>query len=321
MKEHDEFIGAIRDNQPIDRREAHAEAGFFVTPLWSLAARMSPAQIASTVTTLRRVQFQTTMKGYLAAARTGVEASAGFTPWEAERQGVETGGSALIGAGRLSIGMSPKVKLVFALDRSLYTATVASLVSPFVTTTPSAGVRLEASWLGEASVQRTMYPDDNSVATTYAWLLAPLAIQSRLTVHAGYAFSFQDARETRFTRAGIYDPYFTPMQEVQHSVAGSLVTWRASGMRLQVNGSYAVYGQRQAPHFSQGPGGPGQGGPPAVVFDTQTFHPYDIHGAATLPLGSAAALTFDAEHVRTSFYHNTRAGAQLSIRFAQKPST
>lgn len=312
-------LDATDDNQPIKRLDGEVDAGVFATPLWSVGARVMPQHAVSGDTTLNQINARAVLKGYLAAAHVDVELSAGTAYWRSKLRNANTSGSALIGGGRLALLVARNLKLFASVDRSQYTATVASLVSPITTTTPALGLRLEGRWLGEAAAQRTVYPDDNGVTTSYAWLLAPIATGQGSSAHLGYAFSYQDADESRYTTAGRYEPYFTPEQETQHSIAGSLATWQKGGARLQVNGAYAVFGRRTTPSVVTGSVGPGRSPPRAVGFTIQTFHPYDVHAAASLPLHKNVGLTIDAERIKTSFYQNTRVGAQMSVRFVRRP--
>lgn len=310
---------ASKDNQPIKRLDGDVDAGFFLTPLWSLGVRVAPQHAVSGDTTLNQMNARGVLKGYLVAPHVDVELSTGTASWRAAVRGVNRSGSAFIGSGRMAILVARNLKAFASVDRAQYAATVASLAAPLTTTTPALGLRVDGRWLGEAAAQRTQYPDNNAVNTAYAWLLAPIAIEKEFTLHLGYAFSYQDANQSRYTVAGRYEPYFTPDQELEHSIAGSLVTWQKSGARLQLNGSYAVYGRRTTPSVIFGPGAPGKIGPRFIAFGVQHFHPYDIHAATSLPLQKNIALTIDAERIRTSFYQNTRAGAQISIRFARRP--
>jgi hypothetical protein len=222
-----------------------------------------------------------------------------------------------------------------SFERAQYNATIASLADPLMHTTWRIRSRLDRhDWLGEAAAQVQTYPDENTIVTTYAWLLAPLLRTSSMRVHGGYAVSYQDSRESRFqaliparttpggSLEGRYDPYFTPERELQHSLAASLAVWNSGGARFQLNGSFGAYARRQEPVLRV-QGGPGR--PPQRdslrTFTQQTFHPYNLHAAGTLPLARNLTLNLDGEQLRTAFYRQTRFGAALAFRFVRAPRT
>lgn len=309
------------DNQPVKRFDGDIDAGFFINPLWSIGLRAAPQHATSGDTTLNELNARGVLKGYVPSAHLDVELSAGTAQWRSARAGTTVKGLAFIGSARFAVPVARNLKLFASVNRLPYTSTIASLAAPITTTMPAIGLQLSGRWLGEAAAQRTSYPDNNAVITTYAWLLAPIVLQQRYTLHLGYALSYQDSKESRYTTAARYDPYFTPENEMQHQAAGSFVTWNKSGTRLQVNGSYAFYGKRTTPSVTTVSNGNGKPVTKVVAFSDQTFHPYDVHAAASFPLNQNVSFTFDAERIRTSFYQDTRVGAQAAIHFAHRPAS
>ena len=311
------------DNQPLTRNTAQLEAGFFINPLWSIGVRASGQTAASGNVQFDYREGQAELAGYLPRARLDVRLAAGIAATASE-PGLFSG---YVGepVGQLEIGrrIGGGLRISASVERELYTATAASLMNPVPLIRARARAQLDRrNWLGEGAVQQETYTDDNATLTTYAWLLAPLAVTSSMMLQAGYAFSWQDSRESRFTSQGIYDPYFTPENEISHSVAGSFVAWRQNGARLQVNGSYAFYGSRGVPGLipapPPGPGNPNRG---PRSFTEESYHPYNVRIAAALPVTARSTFSVEAERMRTSFYQNTRVAALFSIRFAPRPAS
>jgi hypothetical protein len=325
----------LEDNQPLDRNRLGVQGAVYVDPLWSLGMRIDPEWVVAGDSTLNLLRAEGTLAGYLPSARTELELSGGVTRWQSELGRFLPGASAVEPTGRARLGVRAGGGLVLSaiVERMMYTATVASLAEPV----PSTNARLQArldqrGWLGEAAVQRESYPDDNAVMTTYTWLLAPLVRSGQVQLHAGYAFSYQDAASSRFVAdspqrpgsgalQGHYVPYFTPEREMQHGIAASFALSGRKGARLQLNGSYGAYARRDVPIISRvepGPGPPNRNPPSSEQFRAETFHPYNAHAAGTLPLGRVAAITLEAERLRTSFYQQTRLSAFMSLRFVPR---
>ncbi|HUP87987.1 MAG TPA: tetratricopeptide repeat protein [Longimicrobiales bacterium] len=206
-------------------------------------------------------------------------------------------------------GIAKGLFIEAAFERPRYSATILSLTKPVYATTTRLALQLDRkNWLGEAAVQHVGYDDDNTALTAYAWLLAPVMHSNDAIVQLGYAFGWNDAAESRFASTGRYDPYFTPENEMVHSVAASVSTWTKSGVRFQVNGSYGIKADRDAPAIQ------GQGQNRTIRFTGESFQPYQAHAGVTFPLSRRASLTIDGEHTKTAFYKYNRAGVSTSFR-------
>jgi hypothetical protein len=125
-----------------------------------------------------------------------------------------------------------------------------------------------AGWLGEAALGRARFPDGNLQTAGYAWLLAPILQRRRATLSIGYAFSAQDARESRFvlanpsqhvnrevqdsTFSGRFLPYYTPDQVVVHSAIGSLTLHPGPRTSISGNGAWAFRARENTTAFVLG---------------------------------------------------------------------
>lgn len=295
------------DSQPLDRTSGEFEAGFFMNPLWSLGMRAGLQQATGEGAQLRQIEGRAEVRGYLPRARIDLMVSGGVSAQESNPGFFDGYVGEPVGSAEIARRFGNGWRGAASFERAIYTATTASLTNPIPFTRPRVRLQFDRrGWLGEAAAYQESFPDVNRIMTAYAWLLAPVFTTPSALLQAGYAFSYQDSEESRF-RAGVYDPYFTPDREQQHSIAASFVTWHARGAKLQVNGSYAVFGRRGVPGVASSA--------------TETFHPYNVRAAATVPLGTTHAFTIEAERMKTAFYHNTRLAALISFRFAPRPAT
>lgn len=258
-------VNFAHDNQPTNRSFATAGFRYFLTPFVSARLRLTGEHATAGNAALDRIDPEISLT---AAIAKGFSINAAF-------------------------------------ERPRYTATISSLTTPVNATTARLALQLDRkNWLGEAAVQHVGYSDDNTALTAYAWLLAPVLRSDNALLQVGYAFGWNDAAESRFSTTGLYDPYFTPEQETVHSIAASMSTWTKRGVRFQVNGSYGIKADRDAPSI--------QGR--VIRFARQSFQPYQAHAGVTFPLSRRATLTIDAEHTKTAFYNYNRTGVSTSVR-------
>lgn len=294
----------ITDNQPVERTVLRTQGVIFLNPLWSLRLNAEPARATSGAVQLEHAQATATLSGYLPVPRLELELGGGAVASRVQFGGARASTMDALASVRLGVRAAPGFTISAGGERAQYSATIASLMAPFMTETGRVTARYDrAGWIGEAAASVQRFPDTNLMTTSYAWLLAPLVRARSTLVQAGLAASFQDARESRLQPDGSYVPYFTPEREIQAGAAASIVTWSTAGARLQVNGAHALYGRKG---FSAA---------------REAFAPYSVHAAFSLPVTRVATLSAEAEHLRTSFYKETRAAVSIVLIFAPRPAT
>jgi Tfp pilus assembly protein PilF len=237
------WIGASasvwHDDQPLDHADFGIEAGWFPSPDTSVAIRAAPARFQTDVSTTTISTIGAAMKSYVPSARTDVELAFGASTGAA----VSADTRNWTGLAGAAIHASSGIRVGGRVSRTRYLYTAASADTPVMVNAASGYIRLDrAGWLGEANVERQQYPDDNSIRTAYAWLLAPIARRPLGLAQIGYAISSSTAAQSRFTLRnalhGAYVPYYTPDDVVTQSVA---VAVSAGSSRASFHGS-ASYG-------------------------------------------------------------------------------
>lgn len=318
------------DDQPLERYGIDAEAGWYLTPLTTLAAHVTSGRLRSGDSldlTIGSASLRLTH--YAAAIRTEVEAEAG-----GQRQGGGTSGW----TGRLGIGVRlPRHLAIRARGaRDVYLYTLASLGTPITTRTATVLLAWNhpRGWLGEAAIQRQWYPDTNAVSTAYAWVLAPVLHRNGGNLQIGYSISAQNAEQSRWVLAypqqpfppsdprfrfdGRYAPYYTPAHLVTHSVLVAAMARATRSLTLRLNGLYGVHATEDAPVLEAGPSpAPGQ----VTVVRTsyrRTFTPWSGRAAAELAPTGALTVAATAEISRTAFYRTAAAGLQVTWRFGAR---
>ena len=309
------------DDQPLDRRGIAFEAGWFPTPLLSLAFRSQPDRyVAAGSRTFWSNEVE--LSHFSPPARLETRLAAGVF-----RRPAKTGSVEWIGRGELGVRAGSGVTLRARLERSPYLSTVASLDTPLTSDTFTGLVQWtqRPGWLGEAAFLRQRFPDANQTRSGYAWALAPIAGRGHTQVQAGYSLATADADHDRFvlTRpeqplppsdpgfdfSGIYRPYYTPARVVTHSVIGAISAGRAAGPTFRSGGSYGFRADEDATIFFS------SGDAVATSTARRSFRPWTARASFDVPAARGVTVSARAESGRTAFYRWTTVSVHVLVRF------
>ncbi len=108
------------------------------------------------------------------------------------------------------------------------------------------------SWLAEASYGSRTYSDDNRIKNIYGWFLSPSLKLKFANFRLGYGYSYSDAKTNNFTNKvdidiikeeyedgyqieGTYDTYFTPTNQMEHSIISLIALSISKNLFLNFN--------------------------------------------------------------------------------------
>lgn len=333
------------DDQPLRRTGGSVEMGWFATPLLSLAAQVRPLVFQAGDTAARGVTLaEARIANYAPAARLEMEVAGGLVARAATpRDRASSDWTARAGAGlRLGRHLTARARL----ERAPYLSTAASLATPLMTDAISAGLQVGAGtgWLGEARRQLERFPDGNSVSSSHAWLLAPLARGAGGSFQAGYALSTQHAVESRFILAdttqtarpgeagfdatGQYVPYYTPNRLRAHSAIAALALRPNARIELRGSGSFGWATDELPAHEPSESTTTTSPMPGPVITPPfaprgarqeptarRSFSPWTTRGGVDLTLVEGLVLSANAEYGRTAYYSYGTMGVHLAYRF------
>ena len=316
-------VEAAHDDQTLDRIAPTLQAGVFITPLVSVAVRARSDWYGSGDSLSRSVQSgEVSLKGYAPGLRLDTELSGGLLYRSFGDPGGEWTGRVqgrIRLPGHLSIGARA--------ERRPYFQTLASLSIPVRVRELTAFAVLDhpSGWLAEAALGRLRYPDGNTQASGYAWLLAPVLRRPAWSLALGYAVSAQDTRESRFVPtlphpsgtpgsgpSGRYVPYYTPDEVVIHSLIGNFTIQSGRRTTISGNGAWSFSAHEQATTFTTS-------GPPPVVQPgsfRRAFSPWNAKLGIGQDLGKGWSLRGEAEHQETAFYSGSAGSIGLWYRFS-----
>jgi hypothetical protein len=314
---------AQHDDQPLDRVAGDFRAGWSPTPLISIGVRAQPMRFRTEGGASHRIVLgEGTVAAYLPALRIEGELAGGVVHRDANAP------SAWTGRGVLGLRVTPRLILRARAERAPYLYTVASLSTEIMTT--SVGATADWSrggWLGQASVQRATFPDDNAVTSTHAWLLAPLAQGAGGSLRIGYSIAAQTSVETRFEPdgaavnprngapvSGQYDPYHTPVNLLSHSVIAAVMTRPSARVELRANGAYGISAHDEMLVYRTT--GVPRPGVPSMVFGQRAFKPWSVRGSLAADVGALTHLVAEIEYFRTAFYGAGAARLGVTHRFS-----
>lgn len=305
------------DDQPLDTAGVAVEAGWFLTPLTSMAVRSRPVRYSTGPAQtfwLNEVEFSHV------APLARLETRLGAGAFRGTGAGYEWTGQAAVG-----IRAGGGLVLRGRVERSPYTATLASIEEPIMTTTAAASLHVDRrGWLGEATIRRDAYPDENAVRSAYAWLLAPIADGARGGLQAGYAIAAADADEGRFVLArpqqpyppgdprfdfsGVYRPYFTPARQLTHAAIAAVTAGRGGGPVFRAGGSYGFRAQGDVTAFQA------SGAQAIAVIERRDYTPWTARASLEIPASRVVSFSLGGEAGRSAYYRWATARLALTFR-------
>jgi hypothetical protein len=154
-------------------------------------------------------------------------------------------------------------------ERRPYQYTISSVKQPLLQDfyTLSLDYNKNEKWLGKAAFEMQQFDDNNRVQTSYVWMLLPLIHKEKISVKGGYGFNYSTSLENRFilkdsSRSngttpitnkqleGVYDPYFTPQNQIVHSVLASININPSKNFSIALRSSIGVSAKADAPSFA-----------------------------------------------------------------------
>ena len=307
---------ALRDDQPLDRTGVRLTMKASPAPLLALSAHVEPTRFAIAAgNAVALLLAEGGVGTRVAPLRAELDLVGGIVARETR--------SDWTGRAVAGIHPSPTILIRGRVERSQYLHTLASIHEPVAMQTVGATVEWShRGWLAHAAVSRDRFADDNGISTGYVWMLAPVVRAPAGELHVGYAFTAQDADESRYEIVsgtappeGAHVPYHTPLDLRSHQVLGSFVL--RAGTRITLTGN-AGYGRAQdiGERVVRRSAGPFQPPTYAIEREVRAFAPWNARTSVDARLNSLLSLTASIESMRTAFYRATTLRAGVTQTFS-----
>jgi hypothetical protein len=234
------------------------------------------------------------------------------------------------------------------VDRSPYLFTLRSLNSNVMQTNYITSIGRESGtrFKGKVMFQHQQFDDNNFVQSFSLWTLFPVASTTSFQFDLGYAYFRAGSKENRFvlenpddenitptgpgnTFPGVFDPYFTPQNQLAHSLLAKIDLKLGSSVSISLNNNIGVFARIDNPEFVQGgTGGPGPGPgnpifPPSPtqptginkVFKPTNYFPLDLTGTIRWEISKKILLTSEYNYFKTIWFdsHTVRAGLKINF--------
>ncbi len=257
-------VGATHhsDNQPLRRLSPYAELRKYYSPWWFPRIQAKAWNLDTDTLQTQAGWIRLGNQFTFSKAGLVVRLSAGLFLDQVD------GSSHWVGSGSMEKRLSSKLSVVGKWQHRPIFFTAASAVKLITTDEYTLGIHLEQGdgLMGRAVFAYTDYFDDNRGWTAYAWLLSPALKWKISKWRIGYVFAFSDTAEGRFTPRssldeilqnyqegmqinGVYDPYFTPLDQQVHAVLGQATLQLHQSVALKLSGTVSFYAAADIPVF------------------------------------------------------------------------
>lgn len=178
-------------------------------------------------------------------------------------------------------------------------------------------------WVGY-NLQQFM--DQNRISSYGAWLLLPPIKFSDFKFALGYSFNYANADQDYFiattplikaiitkTVDGVYDPYFTPINQIENSVLANLQFKTNEVLSFSLNSRFGFYAIADRPGYVLNSGVRNQ---PSITkaFNSEKFTPVEINAAINFKVSKKTTLHGNYSYLETYFYNNNLASLGLNIK-------
>ncbi|MBA2746082.1 MAG: hypothetical protein H0U44_07655 [Flavisolibacter sp.] len=272
----------LSDDQELNRKQLLVTAGWLASKRFAPALKFTFADNQYGKDTKVKNQTYSLLAGNTFRfnfAKTLLNVEAGFF-----NSGQE---NFLIGALKFTQKFSPNLNAHLHVSMQPYQYTLASINNPFTYTTAGVGLGYNKNdkWTGEAGYLLQSFEDGNKINNLFGWFLFPIISNQTFRLQGGYAYSYANAEINKFIPAkslneiassqppltqveGVYDPYFTPMDQHVHSLLLLIRSSLSKTINLQFKAGAAVLGKALNPYLMLDKNG-------SQFSITKTFHPHN----------------------------------------------
>jgi len=314
------------DTQPLESVEPMWESGIFYSKWADVRLRAAPRRFWTNdlSTSATTVEMSNTFR----IPKTGTALGVRGGLFQLKNQPVNwTGGLDI--AQRLS----PSLQVQVEAAQKPYLYTLASVDTNLVFRQLAGSVewREPHGFWAKTGIQADVFDDDNQVTTLWAWALSPPAKWGGLSLRVGYAYSWADARASRFVSEktipellnpwmpdvpirGVFAPYFTPHHMTTHAAIATF-DWRLSRhISLIANGKYGFAATADNPYLYLNTDATG-----TLFFQTgfqkTNFTPFEAGGKVLARLSDRLSIEGYYSFARIFFYDIAAAGGSIKFIF------
>jgi len=314
--------GYLTDDQPLQTYTTQIQGGMFLHPLSFLHFDLEVPVFRKESATYSAFWFQAGNKSIIGKAGINIDAGIGMIKFPV--------GNNFNWTGNLSFEkkLFRHLKITLNAERSPYFYTVRSIDTAIIENRYAAKVRWEKfrSWSGEIAFDFHRFPfDKNNLYTLYGWVFTPPLRLSVFEFRIGYSFNHSTTDKLNFVPEktlaeilanydasepikGIYDPYFTPRDQVSHSAIIGIGIFPWKPVDLSVNASFGILGSAMIPYFYLDKN--------AIISQglvKEKYQPIQVNALANIHLSGIIKLQVFYTYHRTYYFTSNYAGIGMRI--------
>lgn len=224
----------------------------------------------------------------------------------------------------------PALNINFNYEETPYQYTTSSIEDPFLHTSYKAFLALEnkRGLLGETGHLQQVFPDNNTVRTSYLWFLLPLVQSEYFNFNAGYSVNFSTADNSTFTvietaqdevtgfppvarnpnttteTMSFYDPYFTPKKQLVNSLLSS-VRIGSDKVNFNTKLNFGFLASADAPVFEG----------TNIAFYKINYTPFEVENVLNVGITKQCTLGGHYGYQSLFFFKNHTAALLLTYKF------
>jgi tetratricopeptide (TPR) repeat protein len=308
----------LSDDQPLQVPSASLEAGWYKS--WALAPTLAARwNSMQSNTNNNSIQVLLANQFYIGATGTTLQLGGGMISQQGQSKPLA------------QLGLKQKIAPHFWLDlgweKRAYQHTIISTQNLLMQQFTYAALRYnkDDKWMAQAQYENQRFDDGNNVKTVYAWFMLPVVQTPKWRLSTGYSIVYADADSNTFRPkkplseivatgppiAGIYDPYFTPTNQLTHSIlaASTLSLSNAVVWELRASGTFA--GRADNPYFYLTRNG--NQFQLSRSFYQQSYLPYEVYTAINWTTAQHSKLSIYYQFSSLLFYIRHIAGVSFKI--------
>jgi tetratricopeptide (TPR) repeat protein len=312
------------DDQPLYLLENKVEVGVYRSSLLAPSLQAVLWDTRDSIGGFRQhIQLLAGNKSTLLNQKLVVQLNAGIFKHAAQ------GAPSFVGLATLHYKLPKGFALEASGSRSPYLYTIGSSREAVLTGQVYGALLFQSptGWQGQAQFTENYLPGSNRITGLSAWLLSRALVLGPVYVKGGYSFSYNDALYSTYSPllgpsrvvaaerpiAGTYGAYFTPEQQLIHSLLLNTDIKVGSRCWVLLKGSVGVFAHAQNPYLFLN----GDAAAPFIDqgFYTEHYTPYEVKGQVSYSLSAHVGLEGGYGHMRSFFYTANQAFTNLKFSF------
>ena len=238
-------------------------------------------------------------------------------------------GPAFVGSATLQYKLAKGFSLEAAGSRAPYFFTISSGRAAVLYSQVYGAVLFQSAkgWQGRAQAAETFFAGGNRITGLSAWVLSRALALGPVYVKGGYSFGYNDAQYNTYAPvlstaqiaasgrpvAGTYGAYFTPDQQLIHSLLLNADTKASRRCWVSLKGSVGVFAHAQNPYLFL------SSDRASLFIDkgfyTERYTPFEVKGQVSYSASDHVGLEGGYVHTKAFFYTANQAFANLKYSF------